>query len=346
MTVLGPVATDRLGVVLMHEHLLHDGRQDPCWFQQAADDPDGTVADAPVSMAVLGRLRRSPFDVRDNTRLTTDDPIIEELTRYRAAGGGTIVELTCRGLDPDPEGLAAISRAAAVHVVAGCGYYVDHVLPRGFAQRPVDDVAAELVADLRTGIDGGSVHAGIIGEVGTSSTITPAEKRSLHAAGQAAVETGTTVMVHLSMYGEQAFSAFAILASEGVPPDRIVMNHIDEAGDLDYARRVAELGCVVEYDTFGSEWYYDPWQTWEPRDTDRVAAVAALCRDGLAGQVTLAQDVFYKQSLHAYGGWGYDHLLTSVVPMLRRAGVCDRDLCSMLVTTPQRLLRVDDLDEP
>lgn len=343
MTVLGALDVEELGVVMMHEHLLHDDVEDPCWFDPLPGERGAALADSEVSMELLGVLQRSPFVVRENTRLTRSDPIAGELARFASAGGGTVVELTCRGLVPDPDGLVELSQSSGIHIVAGCGYYVDHVLPSAFDGLSVDEITEALVSDLRYGIAGTAVRAGIIGEIGTSPQMTEREQKSVRAAGQAAVETGASVMVHLGMTGEQAFPCFAILAAEGVKPERVVMNHIDEASDLDYALRVAELGCVVEFDTFGSEWYYDSWKTWEPRDTERVAAVAALCNAGHAHQITVSQDVFYKQSLRAYGGFGYDHLLVSIVPMMREAGVSEDQLRLMLVETPRRLLGIAGL---
>jgi phosphotriesterase-related protein len=41
-----------------------------------------------------------------------------------AAGGRTVVELTCGGLKPRPESLADIYRATGAHIVMGCGHYV------------------------------------------------------------------------------------------------------------------------------------------------------------------------------------------------------------------------------
>jgi phosphotriesterase-related protein len=338
MTVLGPIDPDRLGDVLMHEHLLHDQIDHPCWFQPE-EGPEGcALADAPVSMPILGLLTRSPFGNRDNCRLARADPIEDEVRRFGAVGGGTIVEVTSRGLVPDPAGVRAISAATGVHVVMGCGWYVDHVLPDDLLDRAIDDLAAEIVADLRDGIEGGDVRAGIIGEVGTSVAITPREEASLRAAGRAAAETGASVMVHLAYLGHQAFEALRILTAEGAPADRVVMNHMDEADDLDYCRRVLELGCVIEFDTFGSEWYYDTWGLWEPRDTGRVDQLAALCAEGYGDRITLAHDVFYKQSLRAFGGLGYDHIHRSVLPMLERAGVGRDTLTAMLADTPRRLL--------
>lgn len=338
MTVRGPVAPEELGVVMMHEHLLHDDVPYPCWY----DPPPTAVAEgwaeAAITMDRLGALQRSPFAMLENTRLTRRDPIGTELAYFRKAGGGTVVEVTSQGLVPDPEGLLQISKATGVHVVAGCGFYVEHSLPKEFASWSTESVARRIIDDITKGIAGTSVRAGIIGEIGTSDPITANEEKSLRAAGMAAVETGLAVMVHLGMTGEQAFPAFRILTAEGVPPDRIIMNHMDEANDIDYSRRVADLGCIVEYDTFGSEWYYDTWGTYEPRDTERVAGLARLCDMGYADRLTVSQDVFYKQNLRAYGGWGYSHFLDSVVPMLKKGGVTDSQLHKMVVETPRRLL--------
>lgn len=338
MTVCGPITPEELGIVMMHEHLLHDDVEQPCWFAPPEIAKSQGWADKPVCMERLGILHRSPFAIRDNTQLTMRDPIAEELGYFASAGGGTIVELSCQGLHPNPIGLREISRLTGVHVVAGCGYYVEHSLPQGFADRTVDNIAHELIKEIREGFGSTGIRPGIIGEIGTSGPITPNEKKSLHAAAVAARETGLSVMVHLGMTTEQAFPSFDILTSEGMPADRIVMNHMDEANDLDYSRRVADLGCVIEYDTFGSEWYYDSWNTYEPRDTERVQAVATLCSEGYSNQITLSQDVFYKQSLKAYGGWGYSHILESVQPMFCNAGVTQAQLNQMLVVTPQRLL--------
>jgi len=343
MTVLGPIDVSELGVVMMHEHLLHDQEGNPCWFEPLAGSEGDRLADSDVTLEVLGTLRRSPFPVRANTRLERTDPMSEELRRFARAGGGTIVELTSRGLQPDPEGIATICRETGVHVVAGCGFYVDHTITDTQGQRP-EQLAGVIVRDLREGIAGTRVRAGIIGEVGTSAQITPLEAASLRAASMAAGETGAAVMVHLGMTGEQAFPAFQILTAEGAAPDRIVMNHMDEADDPDYSRRVLDLGCVIEFDTLGSEWYYDSWKTWEPRDTDRVTHLANLCRDGFADRITLSQDVFYKQNLRAFGGFGFDHVLTTIVPMLREAGVSEAQIQSMLVDTPKRLLGIAELE--
>ena len=60
--------------------------------------------------------------------------------------------------------------------------------------------------------------------------------------------------------------------------------------------------------------------------------------EGWSRQLLLAQDVCLKTQLHAYGGRGYDHLLSGVPARLREVGLTDADIETMLVDHPRRLL--------
>jgi phosphotriesterase-related protein len=111
-----------------------------------------------------------------------------------------------------------------------------------------------------------------------------------------------------------------------VPVDRIIVGHMDEnlvgfgpsLAHMDYHRKLADLGVWLQYDTFGAECYYDG--------------------TGLREQLLLGMDVWLKQSLKRYGGLGYDHLLTAVPVMLRRSGLSDADIQTMLVDNPRQAL--------
>ena len=41
-----------------------------------------------------------------------------------------------------------------------------------------------------------------------------------------------------------------------MPVDRVILSHMDESLDRGYHDAVAETGCVIEFDTFGSEYLY------------------------------------------------------------------------------------------
>jgi phosphotriesterase-related protein len=51
----------------------------------------------------------------------------------------------------------------------------------------------------------------------------------------------------------------------------------------------------------------------------------------------LSQDVFLKMMLTRYGGYGYGYILEHFVPRLRRHGVTDAQIDTMLVANPARV---------
>jgi phosphotriesterase-related protein len=42
--------------------------------------------------------------------------------------------------------------------------------------------------------------------------------------------------------------------------------------------------------------------------------------------------------LHHYGGKGYDHILTNIVPQLKQAGLDDKTIQTLMVDNPCKLL--------
>jgi phosphotriesterase-related protein len=48
-----------------------------------------------------------------------------------------------------------------------------------------------------------------------------------------------------------------------------------------------------------------------------------------------------KMRLHKYGGWGYDHILTNLVPHMKKAGFTDEHLHMLFVENPKQFLNVE-----
>ena len=124
------------------------------------------------------------------------DTQVDEVGKFRAAGGGAIVDATTAQIGRDPHALARISRESGVHVVMGAGYYVAAVHPEDMGERSVDDLAREIIADVAEGVDGSGIRAGIIGEVGCTWPLATTERKSLLAAAVAQRETGAAILVH------------------------------------------------------------------------------------------------------------------------------------------------------
>jgi len=332
VTVTGVVDSADLGVTLFHEHLLNDGRS--AWRRPDDADAEGwLIADAPVRMEYLGRLRNDPYLSRDNTSLDDLDLAVEEVARFVGAGGGTIVEQSLEGIGRDPGGLQRIAEETGVHVVMGCGYYLQRTHPLGLAAMDIDRIAESIVQDVTEGVHG--IRAGIIGEIGVSVDFTPAEERVLRAAARAQRATGVPLSVHLPGWLRYGHRVLDVVEEEGGALDATVLDHMNPShGDREYQRSLVDRGAWIEYDMLGMEFFY-PGEGQSPSDEDNASAIAELLADGYGHRLLLSHDVFIKTLLCHYGGFGYAHVLTGFAARLERHGVARERLMEILTANPR-----------
>ena len=337
-TVLGPIAPEQLGVTLMHEHLLLDATP---WFREPEAASLRTVAYQPVSIGVLGLLRNDPFMSRDNCELFDEESAIEEVRRFRLAGGETVVDPTCRGIGRDPRALQRISRATGLQVVMGTGYYLHPAHPPHVREMSLEAIAEEITRDVVDGVDG--VRAGIIGEIGISRDFTSEEEKVLRGAASAHRATGVPLEVHLPGWERHGERVLDVVAEEGGELRRTVLCHMNPSGpDFDYQARLAGRGAWLEYDMIGMEYFYADQQAQSPSDEENARALLHLRDAGLLGSVLISQDVFIKIQLVRYGGTGYAHILDHFVPRLRRHGFTEQDIETLLVDNPRRVFTGGD----
>ena len=352
MTVLGPIAPEQLGVTITHEHLLADLS---AWFSEPDDPAARTELDRPVEMSMLSDLRRRPMSVtRDNLVLDDRELALAELEHFAQAGGNSIVEVSCYGLARDPEGLRELAEASGLNVVMSTGFYVENAHPDWVAERSADELAELMVREVVHGVEDTGIRAGLIGEIGLTGIpkgagrnkvgpITAEEEKTLRAAARASVQTGRTVTVHLDPIEPRAAGpALDVLDGEGVAPERIILDHMDQVHDLDYHLAAAERGVYIEYDSLGREHYTDEWGYgfhWG-HDSWRVEFARELIERGHGHQLLFSQDVCLKTDLRNYGGPGYGHVLNNIVPTLRSLEVEQADIDRILIENPARALSV------
>lgn len=331
-TVTGPIPPQDLGWTLMHEHVLCD-----------ITPPDLAAQRLPEVEITL----ENSFEVRyhwckhsGNNRLVDRDVAVAELAKLKACGGAALVELTCGGIRPDPVGLQAIARQSGIAIVMGCGHYLESFAGDGLGTRGVDALATEMVAAVTEGAWGTAVRAGIIGEIGVSDPWSTAERRALEAAAIAQQETGATVNVHPGRSPDSPFAVVEQFRRAGGDVSRLIISHIDRTlFDTEAVLRLADSGCVVEYDFFGIESSYYPFADVDlPNDGQRLRTIRALIDRGHLARITLSQDICTKTRLTRWGGHGYGHLFANVVPIMRRRGFTDAEIETLFVETPRRLL--------
>ncbi|WP_027943408.1 phosphotriesterase family protein [Amycolatopsis taiwanensis] len=332
-TVLGPVGPQDLGHTQTHEHLFIDVRKPP---------PPGASPEF---------LRRDQEDIRlDNyyyarrhriSRHSRLDSVVdakEEIAFYRAAGGGTIVDATPRGLGRDPRALREVSEASGVHVVMGSGYYIAAHQPPEVAAKSSAEITREIVDDLTIGVDG--VRAGIIGEIGASWPMHPQEAKVLDAAVKAQRETGASLLLHPGRDRRAPIDLIRRVEKAGGDLSRTIMSHVDRTlFSVAELAEVASTGCVVEFDLFGQESsHYEYADIDMPNDATRIDYLIALRDLGRLDRLVIAQDICHRTHLRKYGGEGYAHILENVVPMMRRKGLSAADIETITVGNPSSLL--------
>jgi phosphotriesterase-related protein len=341
MTVIadeGKVVTVQ-GPIEAHEHLLFDFAD--AYYVEPETEPEKSLARGPILLTNRGVLFRNPFAIRVNLQHAAVADAATEALAFKEAGGSAIVEQTPIACGRDPVGLRDISLRTGLHIIASTGFYVASGHPTFVRGATIEDLVEVLLSDLTDGIGGTGIRAGFLGDLGTTGALTDDETKCLRAAAIAHLRTGVAMGVHLDVSDRQALKVIDILRAEGVRPERVVLEHLDEPAERDpeYLLRIGGEGVYMEFDGWGSEFYYGPpYNVAEPRDRERAIAVKRLIDSGHIQRVLITQDVWLRQQMKRYGGDGYDCLLKHGLPRLREAGVTDEQIRVMLVDNPKRLL--------
>lgn len=329
-TVVGMIEPGELGQTLTHEHLLLD----------IFPPENKGVPDESITLENLRQNRRNWSGNPLNARLDSEEDAIAELAYFKKAGGGALVEVTSIGLKRDPEGLVRISSETGVHVVMGCSYYVHNYQPEEVKSLSEEDITASIVRDIREGVGESDIKAGIIGEVGLFWPVHECEDKVLRASSVAQIESGAPLMVHPGRDTAAPMKAMGVVKEAGGDATRTIMAHIDRTlFDLNDMLTLAETGCYLEFDLFGHESSYYPAGPIDmPNDATRVDILQALISEGFGKQLLVAHDICHKHRLTKYGGEGYAHLLTNILPLMERKGMTREEIDDLLVHNPARIL--------
>ncbi len=340
MTVCGTVRADWLVIILPHEHLFIDLRNQFTEFE----DPDKRhVSHQKLRMGNLGVVRRNPYAIKDNLLIDDPEVTVAEVNEFAALGGKTIVDCTSVGIHRDPGKLYEVARRTGLHLIAGCGYYTHDTHPPEMDQWSAEKMADDIVSDLTVGINGTDIKAGVIGEIGTSEPVHPNEKKSLLAAALAFRQAPVAIYAHIYPWGKAGVEAADLLIAQGVDPAKIVICHSDVEPDLAYIRALLKRGVFVEFDNFGKEFTINR-ADWGfaggafVRDVDRVRMIKEILDWGYEEQLLVTNDICLKCMLRHYGGWGYDHILRNIVPMMEDEGILRETIDRILSDNPKRVL--------
>lgn len=313
-TARGPVEGGELGRTYMHEHifvLTPDVQQN---FPEDWGDEETRVSDA-----------------------------VSKLKALAAQGVSTIVDPTVIGLGRYiPRVRQIAERVPELNIVVATGVYTLDSVPRYFSYRgPAigvpDPMVDMFVKDITEGIAGTGVRAGMLKCAIDEQGMTAGVERVLRAVAQAHHRTGTPVTVHTHPGSKSGLAVKRVLCDEeGVDPRRVVLGHSGDTTDCDHLSELADAGFVLGMDRFGLH-----------HNTDfeaRADTLVEMCRRGYADSMVLAHDAscyidwIGSEMRPLLPQWHYLHIGDEVLPYVREHGVPEKQIETMLVDVPRRVL--------
>ena len=342
-TVLGLIEPERLGVTLTHEHLLVDLTVAHRALHSASELG---FYHKPVSQETLGRIRYYGAQNEDNAQLFDVSTAIDEVTLYKQHGGVSLVEATSIGIARDPLGLFRISNATGVNIIMGASYYVADAHPPDMDRLSEDDIVEQIIRDVTEGVDDTGIKSGVIGEIGCSWPLADNERKVLRASAQAQRMTGAPVLVHPGRDETSPLQIIEVLREAGADLGRTIMGHLDRTVFLrSTLTEIAQAGCYLEWDLFGTESSYYPLNPAidMPSDAKRMDDIAWISSEGYGTKVLVAHDICAKHRLEKYGGHGYYYILGHIVPRMRARGFSSEEIDNILVGNPRDALTFTEL---
>ena len=228
-TVLGPIASSKLGVTLPHEHVMCDfiGAEQTNRHRWEVD-------------AVAKRMR----------------PLLAQLKDRGVTG---FIDCTPAYIGRDPRVLKQLAQETGLHIVTNTGYYGgadDKFVPKHAYGATEDRLADLWLQEWKNGIEDTGVKPGFIkigvDEIkGGSAALSSIDEKLVRVSARVSKQTGLAVTCHTGG-GQAGLTATKIFISEKADPARFIVAHSDSHG-LAINQKVAELGAWVSFDAIGRQ---------------------------------------------------------------------------------------------
>jgi phosphotriesterase-related protein len=317
-TVAGSVAAGKIGLTLIHEHFLFGY---PGWY---------------------GDLTMAPYD-----REAYIQKGIDMARDVIACGVATVVDATPNEVGRDPLVLKEIAEKTGLNIICATGFYSEKEgAPIYYKVRRIyGDALSEIYEMFHKEVSGGigttGIKAGVIKVASSRDSITRYEETFFRAAGRVSGELGTPIITHTSE-GKQGPEQAKLLIESGAPPKRTMIGHMCGNTDIDYIRRTLDYGVFIAFDRFGIQGVAGT-----PTDAQREECLMKLIDLGYAGNIMLSHD-FVNLWLGRKGigealvksgkNMPPTHLFRDILPSLKKKGLTDDQIQTMMVDNPRRLL--------
>lgn len=307
-TVRGPVDISELGDTMMHEHIFSDHRES---------------------------FRKRNLEVAER-----------ELNELVDAGGRSLVDA---GADPrrNMDWYREIADRVGLNIILCTGFYLQKRTPESLWSKSEEEYIRRFDTELREGIDGSGVRAGVIKVAGDKADLTEWEQKVMRAAAKVQRDTGVPICTHAC---EGARNQFDLLMDSGADPDRIYLSHVEaEFGwegrtlkeEAEYMLAIAQQGGSLYFNNFNFEF--------DTPHIDLMYLIRYLCEKGYESRVLFGIDANFRFDDDGTIWWeaqkehpetanrDYAYTYTGAIPLMKSYGITDELIRTFLVENPKRI---------
>lgn len=319
-TVTGPVSSDKLGAVLVHEH---------------------------VTFGYPGYQGDESFNVWDEERFFgVVTPVIQKI---QAQGIRTIVDATANDCGRNVELLKRVSQRCGINIICSSGYYYEKGgasaywnFRRNFGFPAEEEVYQLMKREINEGIAKTGIKAGAI-KLGTGlGEFTDYEKMFFTVACRLAKEDPNVRIITHCTHGTMLKEQAQFFIENGVNPKQVQLGHFCDTVDLTVQIDVLEKGFYAGFDRLGQVGFDGM-----PFDDDRFAAICALTASGFGNQILLSNDRIYwfngrefpfPQAVldNLIKEWHWTYIFEKVLPKLKSMGMSEEQTHKLMFENPQR----------
>ena len=303
MTVTGWLMPEHLGNTLPHEHVIVD-------FIGAANvTPDRYSADSVYVKAL-------PY-----------------LLKLRQLGCQSFVDCTPAYIGRDVLVLKRLSEATGLNIITNTGYYgasKEKYYPEHMDTETAEQLSARWVGEFHNGIDTTGIRPGFMKLGSDAGPLTERQKKAVHAAALAHLETGMTIAIHTGN-GAAAKEELDIIKSHGVSPEAFIWVHAQNETDSTMFADLASQGVWIELDGLSSN------------SSARYTQLLSYLKDKkLLNKVLLSHDAGWYHVGEPGGGEfnDFSFLFEEFVPRLKQSGFSDAEVDTLVRVNPARAFTV------
>jgi phosphotriesterase-related protein len=293
-TISGQIPSNMLGFCQCHEHLM-------------------------ISKGVS-------YDINPALYIDDIEKSKQELLRYRAAGGQSIIDAQPVGCNRMEHALGTLSEETQINILCSTGFhklcfYPEHHWIHTY---PAKELAGIYVHEIEKGMFVGSdkcepndfcsFKTSIIKTALDKEGLTDRYQRLFNAAVETSIRTAAPIMVHIEQ-GSNPLLLLDYLTALGMSAKKLIFCHLDRAcNDIEIIKKIAGKGVFTEFDTIGRFKYHS--------DEHEIEIIKELLTAGYQHQILCSLDTT-RERLRAYNtdAIGLDYILKTFIPLMQNSGI-------------------------